>query len=411
MTPDDKKREVDEGDEVGCNDPQAMIALLKKQIDEKDVLIKKQKHQLEQHQAWIPHCDGRNLFTPTNGHGDTPFRRAIREGYCDVVRSLLKHGDAKLIPAKNRFDALGFGTVLECDDVEMAQVLVESGFIDVVRDTSSEGKTVLFYARSPEMVQVLCKAGGTELINAKAGDGQTAMHEFATGKDEDSLSLIQCLVESFGANVFEQDEFGCTPLHYAAKWGQIDIAEYLAKKGGSKLVEAINDVEFTALHVAVCQVDESVRYNDIEDDDQQLAMIQCLVKSCKANILATDAFGCTALHLSVAAGLHPVSFFLVEQGGASLVSIPNTRGMTALHAAALGDLGHMDDDAIAVARAMVDAAGPNLVVVQDGDGRTALHCAAKRDNQSQFVQFLTDIGGDESVHIAPGSDGTTARDF
>lgn len=55
----------------------------------------------------------------------------------------------------------------------------------------------------------------------------TSLHEAAKYGD---LEVVEYLVEK-GANVNEKDDDGYTPLHVAAKKGYLEIVEYLVEKG------------------------------------------------------------------------------------------------------------------------------------------------------------------------------------
>jgi len=81
-----------------------------------------------------------------------------------------------------------------------------------------------------------------------------------------SLSLKQALAEigyadipSFGdapLTVHTTDSFGGTPLHVAAIWGRIDIAEALL--GGGAEIDRRGEHGFTPLHEAISQGHEEM---------------------------------------------------------------------------------------------------------------------------------------------------------
>eukprot|EP00455_Lapot_gusevi_P039654 TRINITY_DN444_c0_g1_i2.p1 TRINITY_DN444_c0_g1~~TRINITY_DN444_c0_g1_i2.p1 ORF type:complete len:212 (+),score=17.10 TRINITY_DN444_c0_g1_i2:141-776(+) len=98
----------------------------------------------------------------------------------------------------------------------------------------------------------------------------------------------------------EADGYDNTLLHYAAFFGYIEIAKFLLT--GGAVVDARNNVSHTPLHLAC------------ESHLQPLEMIRMLVRSCQADIQATNMNGWTPLHIACNRGHVQVVRLLVALG-------------------------------------------------------------------------------------------------
>jgi ankyrin repeat protein len=83
------------------------------------------------------------------------------------------------------------------------------------------------------------------------------------------LDVAQYLVEGAGASVDLKDEYGMTPLHYAVEAQQLLLVRYLVKYCGAKL-----DVKDNAGNVAIDLADE-----DEADDDENLEEICRIIQN------------------------------------------------------------------------------------------------------------------------------------
>ena len=82
--------------------------------------------------------------------------------------------------------------------------------------------------------------------------GTTALGLAAQDQSADAIDVVKPLVLKFGANLKLPDAKGFTPLHYAAKAGNLAVVEFLVDHGAD--VDAVNQlnerVEITPLYMA-----------------------------------------------------------------------------------------------------------------------------------------------------------------
>lgn len=154
-----------------------------------------------------------------------------------------------------------------------------------------------------------------------------------------------------------------TPLHWAAWFGQREIATCLIDSGA--VVEAIDREGRTPLHLAAYKGWKKVASLLIEK---------------RAAINAEDKAKNTPLHIAAEMGHHAVICLLLAQQGVDR-EVKNNVGDTPLHLAALS--GHT---------AVVELLIKHIAIeVQDEDGQTPLHLAALR-GRGEVVKLLIKHG-------------------
>ncbi|QCB61940.1 ankyrin repeat domain-containing protein [Wolbachia endosymbiont of Brugia malayi] len=95
------------------------------------------------------------------------------------------------------------------------------------------------------------------------------------------LNIVKALLD-IRITLIINDSGGDTALHFSTKNGYLDIVRCLLKNGNVK-VDAQNNTDFTALHLAIS-------YGNSDTD-----VVQALLDK-RANHLLQDNNGCTPLH-------------------------------------------------------------------------------------------------------------------
>ncbi|EQC24916.1 hypothetical protein, variant [Saprolegnia diclina VS20] len=104
------------------------------------------------------------------------------------------------------------------------------------QNVSEDGPDLLGHLLLRDTIQV------DALSNAK----KTPLHLAAAAR---SLASVRLLLQ-FGANVNARDDNGCTPLHAAARYGALDVVQWLTTDVDGCDVSAVSQRKQNALHVA-----------------------------------------------------------------------------------------------------------------------------------------------------------------
>jgi ankyrin repeat protein len=164
-------------------------------------------------------------------------------------------------------------------------------------------------ARNVSHVRQLISQGAD--VNQRTAEGATPLH-FAARFGQ--IPLTQLLLEE-GADVHATYQSTWTPLHLAAKGGHVDVAKLLLEFGAN-----VNDMEGrdTPLHIAV--------------QERHQRMVSFLLAK-GASVHTPFKEGWTALHIAAQAGDTDITRLLLDAG--AQIEATNAIGMTPLHSAAL----------------------------------------------------------------------------
>lgn len=132
------------------------------------------------------------------------------------------------------------------------------------------------------------------LLRAFNAEGWTPIHCAAMIEDQ---QVMEMLLTAGGPVNVETQETKETPLHFAALWDQVFVAEQLLKRKAD--VDAVNATGATALHRA-CEY----RMEDTVE----------LLLGAKANVDATDSNGSTPLHIAARENCAPVVAAILAAG-------------------------------------------------------------------------------------------------
>jgi len=164
------------------------------------------------------------------------------------------------------------------------------------------GMTALFFAcyhGKKEMVKCLLNSGAD--VHAKSKDAMRAMHGATSGKNVEIVKLLH----ANGSRVNDIDANGFSPLHHACMEGQldIDVCKFLIDNGAK--VDRPTMTKATPLHLAA--------------RNGNLDVVKLLIEN-KAPIDAEDAFGRTPLANAIFFGKVTAGKALLD-GGANLTKI------------------------------------------------------------------------------------------
>ena len=201
---------------------------------------------------------------------------------------------------------------------------------------------------------------------------------FAACESGDS-DVAVCLVQELGADICARDERRCTPLHYAASRGDLEVVRFLGQWRGDKSSLG-NRNGPNILRLAATNGHRARAHSLVH------------VKRIGVKLGAKDSNGRTALHNAAQNGHHETVRMLVEHG--AKVGIRDRVGSTALHDAAM--LGHLD-----TVRVLAEY-GAKVDVI-DGLGWSALHIAACSGELELIRVLVRELGADVDSKDAMGS--------
>ena len=121
---------------------------------------------------------------------------------------------------------------------------------------------------------------------------QTCINEM-----EASASCSSNLLIERGAEVDARDKFGWTPLHYASKYGHLEISRVLIDHGADVNTRQRHHV--TPMHISV--------------ENGRLGVVKLLLER-GADIHALDSYGQSPYQVSVAYGYREIAVSLLENG-------------------------------------------------------------------------------------------------
>lgn len=109
---------------------------------------------------------------------------------------------------------------------------------------------------------ILNEPNTVDIITEREGHGQTALlwiiHPRSRQKETVRREIVELLIAKIANQersiIFDCDDFGRTPLHWASRWGLTDIVRILLKAAGDKAsdyIKAIDGCENTALYLAM----------------------------------------------------------------------------------------------------------------------------------------------------------------
>ena len=153
----------------------------------------------------------------------TEFAQAIVKNDMDRIKELAN--SEEYLSARGASGASPLVSAMSMNKPEVAKLLIGKG-IELDSWSLGECTGIRDQEQRMEIVSLLIKKGAE--VNASGSTGSTALHKAAAAGD---LDLVRLLLEN-GADPMRQDDAGNTPLDFAQKYDNPQVAALLKK--GSK---------------------------------------------------------------------------------------------------------------------------------------------------------------------------------
>ena len=318
---------------------------------------------------------GRKSMTWVADRAGTPLHQAVAKGHKDIVSLLFDEG-CPINVVDNKGTSL-IHYAASKGQIDMIEMLAEKG-LDVNID-DNKGWTPLHSAAvndQIESVHTLLRLGGRKSLTKVAETGGTPLH-VAIAKGHKNMSSL-LLNEGCPINVV--DSKGNSLVHFAARNGQIDMIEMLAKLGLDMTIENCNR-GWTPLHSAALE--------------GQFESVRTLLRlGARKSMTKVDGTAGTPLHQAIGKGDKDIVSLLLSEG--CPIDVVNSVGISPIHVAS--SRGQID---------MIKMFAEHGANVNIGNciGETPLHCAVI-SGQHKSMHTLFRLGGRKSLTKIAGTIGT-----
>ncbi|KAK9874477.1 hypothetical protein WA026_002825 [Henosepilachna vigintioctopunctata] len=233
------------------------------------------------------HVDIRNI------DNKTPLHEGAQFGKLECVKMLLQHGAEINAIKRSDWTPLMLACTKEDDCyVEIVQYLLDKGAI--LNFQNKDGWTSLHIAArnsNPSFLKMLLNKNVN--VNVKTKNQRNALHIAAL---HGNLKNVELLISHINPN--EIDSSGNTSFHEAVLGGELEVVNYLIKKGAN--INVSNNAGANALHLAAGQGLSN--------------FIHLLVNTYGFDVNTKDSNGYTPLHYATRKGNYSEMKILIELG-------------------------------------------------------------------------------------------------
>ena len=295
-------------------------------------------------------------------NGCSVLHFAARAGNLELVQYLIEKGSDVYRQKRDGMNCLHIAA--EDGHLRLCKVLLEIYNVDL-QMSDDDGWSVLHFAAKAgniELFQYLIDKGSD--VYRQKGDGMNCLHIAALNGH---LRLCKVLLEFYNVDLQMINDNGWSVLHSAAKYGNIELFQYLIDKG-SDVYRRKRD-GMNCLHIAAV--------------NGRFRLCKVLLETYKPNLQMSDDDGWSVLHFAAKAGNIELFQYLIDKG--SDVYRQKGDGMNCLHIAAVN--GHLR-----LCKMLLETYKLDLQMTDD-NGRSVLHSVSE-DGNLELFQYLIEKGSD-----------------
>ncbi|KAF5454505.1 hypothetical protein F2P56_024163 [Juglans regia] len=292
-----------------------------------------------------------SLIDLRNKKGDTPLHVAASIGCSDIINLLIDCSSSHILETLNIDQDTALHVAVRNAQHSVVELLIghKPGLAKKVNEA---GESALFLAVDRDNYDIanLILAVPHQSICCRGRDHMNVLHVAIIRmltKSQEKYSLYTALIrrvarsevppKDYGETVFnfllavikeepnlasEADDFGWTPLHYAAHYGSVQVVELLLQHAGSSAAYIKDEEGMSALHIAAERGHHEV--------------VEKVVSQFPSTYELLDNKGRTPLHVAAETGKSFRTFkFLLDKVPDDLINKQDSRGNTPLHLAAV----------------------------------------------------------------------------
>ncbi len=188
-----------------------------------------------------------NLYGVITEQQKDDFFELVEADNIKVLKSILNgmsdEAKKEIVNAKSYFGFTPLQIATLNKQTDVAQLLLDNGADVITGDFFNQVKAGNIQALE-SILNRMSDEEKKEIVNAKSYFGYTPLHTAACYK---RVAVAEILFEN-GADINEKDDSGMTPLHNAAQNKAIEFAEWLISQGA--IIDAKDDFGKTPLHHA-----------------------------------------------------------------------------------------------------------------------------------------------------------------
>ncbi|KAG7969841.1 hypothetical protein I3843_07G053000, partial [Carya illinoinensis] len=260
------------------------------------------------------------LINQKNKKGDTPLHVAASIGCWGITKLLIDRSSSSILETVNIDKDTALHVAVRNDKHSVVELLIHHNQA-LAKMVNEVGESALFLAveRNNYHTAKFILNAAPESIHYGGRDHMNVLHIAIIRMEANFLSEVLQREPNLAS---EADDFGWTPLHYAACYGSVQVMKLLLHHAGSSAVYKKDKEGMSALHIAA--------------EQGHLKVVKKVVSEFASTYELLDNKGRTPLHVAAESGKSFFTLrFLISKVPDDLINKQDSSGNTPLHLAAV----------------------------------------------------------------------------